>query len=557
MIKIPEEYFATLGNKKWRMSRLYDITDINGRKIVFQRNGAQKHFNEHKAPRNIILKSRRLGFTTDEAVDGLDDALWTPNFHDLMLSYDIPSQAEIFDKKVDFAWKNFARWMEENRIPLFWTLDLDRNNQLKFGFGDGSESSIQVRAKGRSGTFSRVHVSEFGKIAKSDPIAAKEIVSGTIGAVPMNGRVDIESTAEGDYGLFHDMFWESWERGEPTAPTEYKSHFYNWQWDLEEILKISGPDPNIPQEFRNYQKEHNERCKTDARLHPISDIELTYYYYRWLSVGKDWDLLHQEYPTTPEEAFISSGARLFALDKIEKMPTEMGTRAGDWIYYEDFKPGHRYGLGADVAEGIGRNNSTCAIIDFDHKIDVHMAGMGTTAGTITITRPKLVAEYASNKIDPVTFAFEVKNGATRYGNCIAAVERNYPGNATVSKLSEMYSNVFVEVQIGKTENETTKRLGWHTNGATKPKMLFDANAVINDDGLLVTSANTKRELRTYDKEDILKLKLDDDATHHWDRVIALCIAYQMLPHAIPSAKPGQSQISTEPFDDPLDKYSPL
>src|SRR3990167_8027188 len=100
MIQIPSELFDTLGNKDWRMGRLYDITDIDGRKLVFQRNPAQLDFVRNRANRNIILKSRRLGFTTDEAIDSLDDALWTLNFHALMLSYDIPSQIEIFDKKV-------------------------------------------------------------------------------------------------------------------------------------------------------------------------------------------------------------------------------------------------------------------------------------------------------------------------------------------------------------------------------------------------------------------------------------------------------------------------
>lgn len=555
MIQIPQEFLDTLGDKAWRMSRLYDITDINGTKMVFQRNEAQKDFNQKKARRNIILKSRRLGFTTDEAIDSLDDTLWIPNFHALMLSYDVATQNEIFDKKIDFAWKNFLRFMtEECKIPSFWTLDLDRNSQLKFGFGDGSESSIQVRAKGRSGTFNRLHVSEFGKMAKEDPVNAKEIVSGTIGAVPLNGRVDIESTAEGDFGLFHDMFVEAWERGEPTAPVEFKAHFYNWQWDHAEIRKIFAVDPNLPQEFRKYQAEHNERAKTDRRLKPISDIELTYYYYRWISVGRDWDLLHQEYPTTPEEAFISSGARLFDTLKLEKMPTEMGTRVGDWIYYEDFKPGHRYGLGADPAEGVGRNNSTVAIIDFDHSFDVAMVGTG---GSVAITRPKLVAEYASNKIDPAMFAYEIKSGGERYGHCIAAVERNSSGLATVSKLSEIYHNVFAEVTMGKTENETTQKLGWRTGPDTKPKMLYDANAAINNDTLLVTSAPTKRELRSYDKEDLGQVKFDEDANHHWDRVIALCIAYQMLQHAIPSAKPGVPVISTDGFDDPMDKYDAI
>ena len=546
----PELIKQTLGNKDWRMSRLYEITDINGVKRVFQRNKVQQHFNLNKADRNIILKSRRLGFTTDEALDSMDDALWTPNFHALMLSYDIPSQLDLFDSKIDFAWENLIQWFSEQKYPLPWKIDADRASQIKVVFPDKSTSSVQVRTKGRGGTLNRIHISEFGKTAKEDPLKAKEILSGTIQAAPIGARVDIESTAESDYGLFHQMFWEAWDRGEPLTPVDFKAHFYNWQWDEGEISKIKTPDPNIPQEFKDYQREYNEKCKEDSRLRPITDIELTYYYYRWLSLGKDWDLLHQEYPTTPEEAFVASGVKLFSPEKISKYPTEEGRKIGDWIYYEEFIPGHRYACAGDPSEGVGRNNATGAIIDFDHKIDLTMPD----GARISITRPKLVAEYASSRIDPTMFAFELKNGAERYGSCIIAVERNSSGLATIGKLREIYNNIYTEVQLDKTTEKQTERLGWRTDGNSKPKMLYDLNAAINNDEIWITSRPTKRELSSYDKEDLAAVKFDEDAVHHWDRVIALAICYQMMSHAMPSMAKGSTQ-KDEGFEDPMDRYN--
>ncbi len=557
MIDIPPGLLDTLGNKEWRMGRLYDIVDRDGNKVVFRRNEAQQDFQKNKASRNLILKSRRLGFTTDEAIDSLDDSLWNPNFHAQILSYDVASQLDIFDNKVSFAWENFLLWMVANQLQVPWGLDMDRNNQLKFNFGDGSTSSIQVRTRGRGGSVNRVHVSEMGTIAKADPIKAREIITGTIQAVPLSGRVDIESTAEGDYGEFHDMFWEAWDRGEPTTPVEYKAHFYNWMWDFAEIRKILVPDPNIPAEFRDYQRRHNELAAADRRLKPINDIELTYYYRRWITLNRDWDRLHSEYPTTPEEAFVASGARLFDMIKIDRMPTETGRRltSGDvqgWIFYNDFVPGHRYCLGADPSEGKGQNNATIAVLDLDHKIEVSV--IGSQEGKISITRPKLVAEYASSRIDPTQFAYEIKNGGERYGHCIAGVELNNSGWATVSKLREIYHNIYKSVKPGRTEDEQTEELGWRTTASTKPKMLYDLNADINNDAILVTSAPTKRELKSYDKENLGVVKFDEDAAHHWDRVIALAIARQMMPHAVPSAMPGQKRYSGDEFTDPMDKH---
>lgn len=273
-------------DKDYRVNHLYSIKDKNAQKIQFKRTSAQMDFNEKKWTRNIILKSRQLGFTTDEAIDALDDVLWRRNFDCMMLSYDKNSSEDIFDNKVDFAWRNFPEELKER-----YRVDTNTKNKLKFDFGDGSFSSIAVRSSGRSGTYHRVHVSEFAKICLKTPDKANEVITGTLQAVPIDGRIDIESTAEGEAGHFHDMFWEAWNRGQPTLPTEYKAHFYNWTWDKEEIGKIQVI-AILPQEFREYQK-----------VHSLSDIEISYYYLKWLALNKNWNMLRQEFPTTPEEAF--------------------------------------------------------------------------------------------------------------------------------------------------------------------------------------------------------------------------------------------------------------
>src|SRR5450830_1767087 len=57
-------------NKLWRMENLYWIITKDGKKSVFTMNRAQRHFFDnylnilHPYFRNIILKSRQLGFTT-------------------------------------------------------------------------------------------------------------------------------------------------------------------------------------------------------------------------------------------------------------------------------------------------------------------------------------------------------------------------------------------------------------------------------------------------------------------------------------------------------------
>jgi acyl-CoA thioester hydrolase len=39
-------------------------------------------------------------------------------------------------------------------------------------------------------------------------------------------------------------------------------------------------------------------------------------------------------------------------------------------------------------------------------------------------------------------AYEIKNGGTRYGNCLVAPERNNHGNGTIAILKMIYHNIF-------------------------------------------------------------------------------------------------------------------
>lgn len=529
-----KEQKQKLKKKSYRMKKLYKIKTKNAEQIIFKRNEAQEHFNKNKHTRNVILKSRQLGFTTDEVIDGLDDCLTTPNFNMLMISFDMDSARDIFDEKVRLAWETLHPEFSE-----LYGLDMNRANTLKFDLGKGYFSSFKVRTKGRSGTYQRVHVSEFGKICKESPNKAKEIMTGVIPAVPTSGRIDFESTAEGEEGYFHDMFWEAWLRGDPKHPKEYKAHFYNWQWDHAEIeaskpiLPISEMDQSA--KFAAYQKLHN-----------LTDLEMTYYYYQWITLKKDWKLLQQEFPTTPEEAFVSRGDKLFDQERIKAMMAEAEKhkreQVGDMWIYEEYNKGHRYAIGADVAEGLGLDSSTAVIMDFSY------------------LKPKVVAIYKSNTIDPDLFGIELAAMGRQYGFPLLAPENNNMGIATIFALKKHYNQdlIFSMRAIGErdkelsTEEKTSNKLGWNTNSATKPKMFFDLNSAINLDLIDIPCKFLLHELRLYSKDKLQRVKYDPDATNHFDLITALAIVWQMKDHVIDQKNYQMTQTGgVEPFNEEL------
>lgn len=294
-------------SKEWRINHLYKIRDKEGNLITFKRNRAQKHYAANIWYRNLVLKSRQLGFTTDEAIDSLDDSLFTPNLDALMIAHNLEAGSSIFDKKIVFAWEKLPE-----EIRNLYKLDNKTSKTLKFDFGTKGFSSIAVDTSGRSGTYRRLHITELAEIAKKFPKKIPEIIEGTIPAVPSTGRVDIESTSQGASGEFYEMFMPAYERGQPTLPQEYKAHFYNWTWDDEEINKITQP-------LSFEQMEQGDKFREYATKHKLSQEQITYYYQKWLSLNKKWNSLRREYPTTPQEAFEAIAEGTFFGEQIGMM----------------------------------------------------------------------------------------------------------------------------------------------------------------------------------------------------------------------------------------------
>ena len=482
-----------LQNKEWRINNLYSIVNKKETLVKYSRNDTQKLFNKEHHTRNIILKARQLGITTEACVDILDDVLFKQNFTAVIIAHEKDAVKKIF-KKIKIAWEHFDK---DLKSYVGFKENTDSANELSFTHG----SSVRVALSSRSDTVNRLHISEFGKICKKYPLKAVEIITGAIPSVPEEGRIDIESTAEGEYGKFYDMFWEAHDN-EPQANKEFKAFFFPWTNETKYSLKGVY---DIPFKLKEYKKKHH-----------LTQEQINWYYIESKTLKEK---MTQENPITPEEAFLGSGNKLFDVDKLaeQKQNIIQGVIQGDWTYYKEFNLRHRYAIGADVAEGVGQDSSTAVVMDF--------------------TTSEVVAEYASNKIAPDLFAHELKRGGEKYGNCIIAPERNNHGFATISKLKEIYSNIFKtdisetraidSKAIGSMPIQKTLRYGWHTNGATKPKMLFDLNEAITEDLIKIPSKKILEELRTYDKEDLSQIRFDDEQTKHWDLVIALAICWQM------------------------------
>lgn len=285
-----------LKDKDWRIDHLYKIRNKSGSLVQFKKNRAQSHYSKNCHTRNLILKSRQLGFTTFESIDSLDDVLFTPNIDALMIAHNLDAGESIFDKKIKLAWEKVPP-----ELQSLYDVDSKTSKTLKFDFGVKGFSSIAVDTSGRSGTFRRVHITELAELAKKYPKKVPDILEGTVPAVPIDGRIDIECTSQGAGGDFNEMYMDALDfvRSNPNAilsPYQWKPHFYNWTWDDEEMAKIKEVIP-----FSSM--EQGSKFEDYARKHSLTQLQITYYYNKWMSLNKKWNALKREYPTTPEEAF--------------------------------------------------------------------------------------------------------------------------------------------------------------------------------------------------------------------------------------------------------------
>jgi hypothetical protein len=241
------ELVAALQSWRWRIfsGHLYKIMtkadeDNAGEApavVPFIPNEAQRQFIEGLHYRNVVMKARQLGFTTVIAILWLDHALFIPDQRVGIIAHTLDDATVIFRDKVRFAYHNLPP-----EIRAVCPLKSETASSLHFAHNN---SAIRVATSMRSGTIHRLHVSELGKLGAKHPEKAREIITGSLPAVPKNGIAIIESTAEGQSGEFYDIATRAEavcqiKTDEQLSPSEWKFHFFPWWRDPGYVMDPKG-----------------------------------------------------------------------------------------------------------------------------------------------------------------------------------------------------------------------------------------------------------------------------------------------------------------------------
>ena len=544
MAKMSKEelfYYRIKNDREWYIENFLKIRDKKSQLIPFKLNHAQHIVmekikqceKEKKLKRFIVLKARQMGLST--LFEGLifHDTANNPFRNSLIIAHEEPASVNLFNMSKLYyenlpdvirpmkKYSNGKVLSFEN--PTIDEKEKDNNPGLRSKITIATAGSGEV---GRSATINNLHASEVAFFPD-----AKQTMLGLLQSVPdeLNTLVVLESTPNGVGDWFHEM-WQKAVKGE----NDFIPIFLPW------FIEPSYTRPFRSDEEREqfideinlvtYDANGNELHTYEYEL--MNKFNLTYEQLNWRrytianKCQGDESLFMQEYPATPEEAFISSGRPKFSINALKKYQTitkppirrgylrtdENGKITfiddpnGYISIWKEPEPETFYCIGADVAEGLIEGDYSCACVG-DSDFDV-------------------VAMWHGH-IDPDMFGMELIKLGKYYNYAYIGVENNNHGLTTLSIMKrEEYWNLFFTKTYDRISDTITQKLGWSTNAKTKPLMIDKLAEFIREMYIGIYSDLIISEAFTYIIEDNGKTNAQTGC--HDDTIMACAIMLQLL-----------------------------
>tara|TARA_R100000664_G_C2760178_1_gene151112 strand:+ start:14904 stop:16751 length:1848 start_codon:yes stop_codon:yes gene_type:complete len=501
--------------------------------------------------RSIILKSRKHGFSTIIQALKIWMCKFVPNTEALTVAHQAEPTRYLFG-----IGQRITSLCDES-CGAHVTRKA-RGNRLEFSNGSTAECRTQGgsadKERGTTPTF--LHISELPswESARKNTSAA-DVAQALLNAVPdsKGTMVFIESTAKGVGNLFYRIWKraERKERGNVFVPL-----FFTWtgrdEFSVPAQLVSDGTieilnDKKMKDAWRagdstaayecskalNYTSEEMEV----AIKHNLSPSQM-----RWRrrtlanKCDLDIDRFHEEYPITPDEAFVASGRPFFLTRKVVKrlesledyrpmvsesmlvkddasMMPRFSTGApvgGGWEVYKKPAGGHRYIASSDSADGgTSKEDDFSCIQVLDRKTG------------------ELVAEFLA-KVPPDILAHQLAYISMLYNNALCAPERNQQGHTTVHTLRTEHPDrpiyrAYTGPSTMPSGEEFIKNMGWRTKEDTRAFMMDELSKRWRRDEITIYSKRFLGQMLTFHR-DKTSGKPQHVPGEHDDAIIAGAIA---------------------------------
>lgn len=506
-----------------------------------------------KPVRIIILKARQMGFSTYTEADCFHQTVTNKMYNSTIIAHEEQASQNLYNM--------FKRYYEN--LPDALTPMRKRNNAKELLFENptaddiekrrnpGLQSTVKVAtakntATGRSQTINYLHASE---VAFWDN--PKETFTGLLQCVPRtaNSTVIMESTANGVGDYFYDM-WQNAVAGK----NQFIPLFFPWFDMLDYTIPFESEEEKkkFIEEVEYTFKDQEGRTIYTEEKEIMMDHGVTYEQLNWRrwcianNCGGDVDQFHQEYPCTPDEAFIASGRPRFNASVLKQYRRncekgEIGRLEysgsqvvftpdvnGDIEIWKKPEKNKYYCIGADVAEGLITGDFSVGYVgDEDFNICLRYR----------------------NHIDPDLFGVELVKIAKYYNDAYIGCENNNHGLTTLKSIqAQEYWNIFFTKTYDKIADTISQKVGWSTNNKTKPLMINKMAEFIRNKWLGIKDSILIQECFTYVIDD--KGATNAQEGCHDDTVMACAILLQVLLEG-----KGENYVPVEPEEEKKTVYN--
>lgn len=398
----------------------------------------------------------------------------------------------------------------------------------------GLESTLQVITFEDAGAGTAANLFHGSEVALWPGGKAKETLDTSLQIVPdaPGSIVILESTARGLGNEFHNR-WQMAAAGE----SDYIPIFLAW---FEEETNVRPDD-----EWTEFDGGPMERYGDEQAVMETFSLSREQMMWRRYAIdnlcGGSIDTLHQEYPATPDEAFLSTGRPYFDPHVVQAHLAH--AKLGKWIargefheyaskrvkgkthiswyniprrgnvkIWADVEPDVEYILAADSSEGKEDSDYQCGYV---------------------IRRPPIGSEDLlelvacwHGRTDRDLFADELWKLGHHYNHALIAVEVTGGWGATPVAILKRrrYPNLYrrrPEMKKGVLGRKTDL-LGFQTTPQTRPLILDALGQALRDEAIICNDADLLRECQTFIISDAGKPEAQ--VGYHDDRVITAALA---------------------------------
>lgn len=489
----------------------------------------------------ILLKARQWGGSTLTQLY----MLWIQLVHkrnwNSVICGDIEKQSSVVAGMLSKAITKYPLWASyHTRIITAPYQGAQKTRVINLGNSRYSLGSAQKPESLRSEDISMAHLTEVGLWKATKGKKPEDIVQSIFGSIasgPYTMKV-LESTAKGVGNFFHRTWLDA-----VAGKNNFKPVFIAWF----DIPLYSKPIDDYQSFIGSMTEEEHALFKLGATLEAIN-----WYRDKKKEFPEEWRLA-SEFPSTPDEAFQSTGRRVFKMSYVQSArescckPWWFGDVEGDklncklvrgegnleiWYLPDlDTPMRDRYVVSVDVGGVSDSADYSCIRIADRYAM---------TEGGI----PEIVAQWHGH-IEHDKLAWKAVQLAHLYGDALLVIEANtLESEGTegdhfeyiLNEIAGVYGNLYSRTSEQEIRQGRPRRWGFHTNSSTKPMIIDHLVKAFRDSLYIEHCTHTCDEFDLYEIKENGK-EMGAVEGNHDDRVMATAILiWVCYNHPLPTIK---------------------